>query len=265
MVHLAWAVDPAHDRDELARVNVEGTRRVAVAAARGRQAPGRRHVRERVLARLRRLPARRAVAHRGHRGFGEQRPEGRGRGVPGPFLGRAPGRRGDPRAGAVHVPARRGERGVAVVLRSSPACAAAPQGHLPTLVWPRGMRLQVVHADDLASAYREILVGRHPGTFNVAAEGSLRARRRRDRLAGTAPRGVARLVAPCGRPGLGGPAGPAGPGLVRRRARGARPRRVAGPQPAALGTGARREVHGRRGGRRARGGAGTQSPPLLPR
>ena len=34
VIHLAWAIDPAHDRDELARVNVEGTRRVATAAAR---------------------------------------------------------------------------------------------------------------------------------------------------------------------------------------------------------------------------------------
>jgi nucleoside-diphosphate-sugar epimerase len=30
------------------------------------------------------------------------------------------------------------------------------------------MRLQAVHADDLAAAYRTIVRGRHPGAFNVA-------------------------------------------------------------------------------------------------
>jgi nucleoside-diphosphate-sugar epimerase len=40
---------------------------------------------------------------------------------------------------------------------------------LPVLPWIRGMRLQAVHADDLAAAYRAIVQGRHPGAFNVAA------------------------------------------------------------------------------------------------
>lgn len=32
---------------------------------------------------------------------------------------------------------------------------------------PEGLRFQVVHADDLAEAYDRIIVGRHPGPFNV--------------------------------------------------------------------------------------------------
>ncbi len=33
---------------------------------------------------------------------------------------------------------------------------------------PEGLRFQVVHADDLAEAYARIVVGRHPGPFNIA-------------------------------------------------------------------------------------------------
>lgn len=35
--------------------------------------------------------------------------------------------------------------------------------------WPRGLRLQAVHADDLASAIREVVVRRQEGAFNIAA------------------------------------------------------------------------------------------------
>ncbi|WP_166850764.1 NAD-dependent epimerase/dehydratase family protein [Isoptericola sp. BMS4] len=50
----------------------------------------------------------------------------------------------------------------------------APEGALlPALPFPDGLRLQVLHADDAADAYRAVVVGRHPGAFNVAPEGWL--------------------------------------------------------------------------------------------
>jgi UDP-glucose 4-epimerase len=47
-------------------------------------------------------------------------------------------------------------------------------GRLPVLPWPVGLRLQVVHADDAADAFREAVVRRVRGAFNVAAPDVLR-------------------------------------------------------------------------------------------
>lgn len=47
-----------------------------------------------------------------------------------------------------------------------------PSGRLARgrgLPWPRGLRVQAIHADDLAAAYREIVVRRQAGPFNIAA------------------------------------------------------------------------------------------------
>ncbi|MCC2307608.1 NAD-dependent epimerase/dehydratase family protein [Cellulomonas chengniuliangii] len=52
---------------------------------------------------------------------------------------------------------------------------AALRGRLPVLPWPRGLRLQAVHADDLADAYREVLVRRTAGAVNIAGPGVIRA------------------------------------------------------------------------------------------
>lgn len=52
--------------------------------------------------------------------------------------------------------------------------AAVLRMPLPVLPWPRGFRLQAVHADDVAQVYRAILTGRHTGAFNVAATDVLR-------------------------------------------------------------------------------------------
>jgi UDP-glucose 4-epimerase len=50
----------------------------------------------------------------------------------------------------------------------------APDGDLlPVLPIPQGLRLQVLHTDDAADAYRAVVVGRHPGAFNLAPEGWL--------------------------------------------------------------------------------------------
>jgi UDP-glucose 4-epimerase len=170
VVHLAWAIDPAHDRDELARVNVEGTRRVATAAAHA----GVGHL---VVA---------SCASACSPAFDDTP-----RDEYWPTAGIAGSVSSAQKAEVEELLDRfSAEHPEVVVTRVRAAFTfqrdaasevarlffgrllPAPlrrKGHLPTLVWPRGMRLQVVHADDVADAYREILVGRHPGTFNVAA------------------------------------------------------------------------------------------------
>ncbi|MBD7951345.1 NAD-dependent epimerase/dehydratase family protein [Oerskovia rustica] len=174
VVHLAWAIDPAHDREELARVNVEGTRRVAAAAARA----GVGHL---VVA---------SCASACSPAFDDTP-----RDEYWPTAGIAGSVSSAQKAEVEEILDRFSAEhpGVVVTRVRAPftfqrdaasevsrlffgRLLPAPlrrKGHLPTLVWPRGMRLQVVHADDLADAYREILVGRHPGTFNVAAPGVL--------------------------------------------------------------------------------------------
>ncbi|WP_089803251.1 NAD-dependent epimerase/dehydratase family protein [Cellulomonas sp. KH9] len=47
-------------------------------------------------------------------------------------------------------------------------------GRVPLLPWPRGLRLQAVQADDLADAFREAVVRQVRGAFNLAAPGVLR-------------------------------------------------------------------------------------------
>lgn len=42
-------------------------------------------------------------------------------------------------------------------------------GNLPLLPWPRGLRLQSVHADDVAQAYLAAVRARPGGSFNIAA------------------------------------------------------------------------------------------------
>ncbi|WP_456844453.1 NAD-dependent epimerase/dehydratase family protein [Cellulomonas sp. P5_C6] len=48
-------------------------------------------------------------------------------------------------------------------------------GPIPVLPWPRGLRLQGVHADDLADAYVRVVNARATGAFNVAGDGVLGA------------------------------------------------------------------------------------------
>jgi len=47
-------------------------------------------------------------------------------------------------------------------------------GRLPALLLPAGLRLQAVHADDVADAFRRVIVERARGAFNVAADDVLR-------------------------------------------------------------------------------------------
>lgn len=53
--------------------------------------------------------------------------------------------------------------------------AAVLRRRLPVVPWPRGVRLQAVHADDLADALATVVLGGHTGAFNIAADDVLRA------------------------------------------------------------------------------------------
>ncbi len=55
---------------------------------------------------------------------------------------------------------------------------------LPSLPWPTGLRLQAVHADDVSAAYREVIVRRAPGAFNIAGDGILHGQDVANLLAG---------------------------------------------------------------------------------
>lgn len=73
---------------------------------------------------------------------------------------------------------------------------AVLRGRVPVLPWPAGLRLQAVHADDLAQAFVAALRRRPGGAFNIAAPDVLRAPQAAQVLAGgrwrEVPHGVAR-------------------------------------------------------------------------
>lgn len=174
VVHLAWAIQPSHDRRYQRAVNVEGTRRVVEAARRA----GVPHVvaassvgvygpavdddlhdelfpavgvptsrysvdkaaQERVLDEAEEAHPDLAIA-RLRPALVFQRAAGTE--IHGIFLG-------------PFVPAR------------------LLDGRLPVLPWPRAVRVQAVHADDLAEAAREAVVRQVRGAFNLAGPGVLR-------------------------------------------------------------------------------------------
>ncbi|MDM7831300.1 NAD-dependent epimerase/dehydratase family protein [Cellulomonas edaphi] len=192
VVHLAWAIQPSHDRRRLARVNVDGTRRVIAAVARA----GVPH-----------LVAASSV------------------GAYSPAPDDVPRAEGWPTDG-VHSSSYSVDKAACerlldgaqatfpdlVVARLRPALifqrAAGSEvarlflgplvprrildGHLPVLPWPDGLRLQAVHADDAADAFREVVVRRARGAFNVAAPQVLRV----DDVAALVSGGRSRVVSP---------------------------------------------------------------------
>jgi UDP-glucose 4-epimerase len=175
VVHLAWLIQPSHDRDLLRRTHVDGTRRVLAAVL----AAGVPHL---------------VVAS--------------SVGAYAPSYGEQP-RDEDWEVGGVRSSSYSVDK-VAVerlldeaelrhpelaIARLRPALvfqgAAGSQikryflgplvparlldGHLPTLPWPAGLHVQAVHADDLADAYRETVVRQARGPFNIAGPGLVRA------------------------------------------------------------------------------------------
>ena len=171
VVHLAWLIQPNHERDTLRRANVEGTRRVAQACVRagvgqfvaassvGAYSPVHDDVprdaswpaggvptshysvdkaaQERVLDELEAEHPAMAVA-RLRPSLIFQRDAGAevGRFFLGPFVPRA---------------------------------LLAP-GRLPLVPLPRGLRLQAVHADDVAQAYLRVVVTGARAPFNIPSD-----------------------------------------------------------------------------------------------
>lgn len=173
VIHLAWAWQPSHDPDRLDAVNVDGTRRVLEAAA----ATGARHVvlassagvyapSRDPLARDESWPATGidGVLHSQQKLAGER------------LLDQLAETHPDMTVTRVRTPVVLHPQAASELTRTMLGHAVPPKplrrflpDRPPRLVWPRGTRLQAVHADDVAAAYRAIVVGRYPGTFNVAA------------------------------------------------------------------------------------------------
>ncbi|PJI93915.1 NAD-dependent epimerase/dehydratase family protein [Luteimicrobium subarcticum] len=169
VVHLAWARTPHRDADRLDAVNVHGTSRVLEAAA----AVGVQHV---VVASSAGVyaPAPDAVP---------RDEEWARTGVPGALhsIQKVHVERLLDAFERTHPDITVTRVRPALVLQEDAASELAREflgplvppkvlhrDHPPRLFWPAGLRVQAVHADDLAAAYRAIVAGRHPGAFNVA-------------------------------------------------------------------------------------------------
>lgn len=197
VVHLAWQIQPNRERDRLRATNVEGTRRVLAAAARagvgqvvvassvGAYSP----VADDVLrdeshatggTRTSHYAVDKAAQEALLRSFVATHP-----GIDTAWL--RPALIFQRHAGAEIVRYFLGHDVLRAVL--------APHA-VPVLPWPRGFRLQAVHADDVAQAYVAALRSRAQGPFNVAAPDVLDGQAVADVLGSFAacpvPRGLAR-------------------------------------------------------------------------
>lgn len=225
VVHLAWAVQPSHDRATLRRVNVDGTRRVLDAVVRNRvphlvvvssvgayshgPADGRavdeswptrgvptasysvdKAAVERMLDDLEAARPRLAVS-RMRPALMFQRVAGSQ--IAGLFLG-------GPATLALRAAAGTPGDVLGGLLRGWHAEGDVPVpgdgARLPLLPFPAGVRLQALHTDDAGEAVRAVIVGRHPGAFNLAADDALTGQDLADLLAGgrllELPQGVVR-------------------------------------------------------------------------
>ncbi|HLS73688.1 MAG TPA: NAD-dependent epimerase/dehydratase family protein [Actinomycetaceae bacterium] len=173
VVHLAWLIQPNRQRDLLRRANVEGTRRVVEAC---------------LQAGVGHLVVASSVGAYSAVDDDERRDESW------PTDGISTSHYSVDKAAQERVLDDAQEAGLAVA-RVRPALvfdsdagaeitrlflgALVPPGllrpgALPVLPVPAGLRLQVVHGEDLADAYRRILLRRATGAFNIAGEPVLR-------------------------------------------------------------------------------------------
>lgn len=173
VVHLAWAMQPSHDRDRLRATNVTGAGRVVRAAERA----GVPHVV--VMSSV---------------GAYAPSPGDEPRDESWPTDGVPSSDYSVDKAAVERLLDRTEETTDLVVARLRPALvfqreAGTEQsryflgplvptrlldGRLPVLPWPRGLRVQAVHADDVAEAVREAVVRQVRGAFNLAAPGVVR-------------------------------------------------------------------------------------------
>ncbi|MBO3088674.1 NAD-dependent epimerase/dehydratase family protein [Cellulomonas dongxiuzhuiae] len=173
VVHLAWAIQPSHDRARLRATNVVGTQRVMEGAER---------------ARVPHLVVASSV------GAYSPSPGDVPRDETWPTDGVPSSSYSVDKAAVEALLDRAEARGDLVIARLRPALVfqhdagqeiaryflgpLVPQrvldGRVPVLPWPRGLRLQAVDADDLADAYREAVVRQVRGAFNLAGPGIVR-------------------------------------------------------------------------------------------
>src|SRR5690554_3533687 len=174
VVHLAWLIQPNRERDLLRRANVDGTRRVVEAC---------------LKAGVPHLVCASSVGAYSAVDDDEPRDESwhtRGVRTSHYSVDKVAQERVLDEAEAAGLAVARVRPGVVVDAEAGaeitrlflgalvPPAALRP-GTLPVMPWPAGMRLQVVHAADLADAYRRIVLRRATGAFNVATEPVLAA------------------------------------------------------------------------------------------
>lgn len=175
VVHLAWLVQPNRERELLRRTNVEGTRRVAEAVVRA----GVPHL---VVASS--VGAYSPVSDDVPRG--ESWPTD---GVPTSHysVDKAAQERVLDELGTAHPDVTVARLRPALIFQAGAAQSVVRyfmgplvptrllrRGRLPALPLPAGLRVQAVHAADVADAYRRVIVERAAGSFNVAADDLLR-------------------------------------------------------------------------------------------
>ncbi|WP_275003372.1 NAD-dependent epimerase/dehydratase family protein [Promicromonospora iranensis] len=175
VVHLAWLVQPNRERDLLRRTNVEGTRRVGEAVVRA----GVPH-----------LVAASSVGAYSPVDDDEPRREDwptQGIETSHYSVDKAAQERVLDELEAAHPELAVARLRPSLIFQADAAQSVVRyflgplvpaqllrQGRLPALPLPAGLRLQATHADDVADAYRRVVVERASGAFNVAADGLLR-------------------------------------------------------------------------------------------
>ncbi|MDR7385670.1 NAD-dependent epimerase/dehydratase family protein [Promicromonospora iranensis] len=175
VVHLAWLVQPNRERDLLRRTHVEGTRRVGEAVVRA----GVPH-----------LVAASSVGAYSPVDDDEPRREDwptQGIGTSHYSVDKAAQERVLDELEAAHPELAVARLRPSLIFQADAAQSVVRyflgplvpvqilrQGRLPALPLPTGLRLQATHADDVADAYRRVVVERASGAFNVAADDLLR-------------------------------------------------------------------------------------------
>lgn len=171
VIHLAWLIQPNHDRELLRRTNVTGTRRVAQAAAQA----GAKHL---IV----------ATSWAAYSPVDDDVP----RPETAPTLGIPRSHySADKAAQEAVLDEIQAQYPNLVITRMRQALVFSADagaqidryflgplipvsvlrpGRLPLVPLPRGLRLQVVHTDDLGRAYREIIQHRAGGAYNIAAD-----------------------------------------------------------------------------------------------
>ena len=175
VVHLAWLIQPNHDRDVLRHANVDGTRRVAEACVRagvgqlvvassvGAYSPVHDDVPRDESWPTRGVPTSHYSVDKAAQEKVLDRFEARHRDVAVARL----------RPSLVFQNDSGAEIGRYFLGPFVPRVLLTP-GKPPFVPLPRGLRLQVVHADDVAHAYVRALLTRAHGAFNIASDPVLR-------------------------------------------------------------------------------------------